>query len=69
MAVSLFFSSAKAAKPHQLCILAGYEDGRVVMFRYNGSQEAATTPPTARIEPGQNWTLAWEQKGHREARE
>lgn len=61
-------STSKLSSSSRLHIIGGYEDGRVVLFRFNGTNLQATTPPTKAIEESENWELIWEEKGHREAR-
>ena len=74
MALSLFLSPpptsppASLGKEGTLHLLAGYEDGRVALFHFSGPRSAAFDPPTSHREEGENWDLAWEEKGHREAR-
>lgn len=61
MAVSLICNPALHA-------LAGYEDGRVVLFKFTGTESQAFNPPTRSKDEGEGWELLWEEKGHREAR-
>ena len=69
MALQLFRSPANIPHSNQLHLLAAYEDGRVVLFRFAGSEAAAVRSPTGRREAGEGWVLEWEEKGHREAGE
>ncbi|KAM0755087.1 WD40 repeat-like protein [Meredithblackwellia eburnea MCA 4105] len=66
MAVNLFRSPSPGSELH---LLAGYEDGRVALFRFTGSQEQAFAPPLpgTRQEEAEGWELVWDEKGHREA--
>lgn len=67
MAVSLFDLPSASSSSSILHLLAAYEDGRVVMFRFTGSTAQALEPPTTARQEGQWWELLWEHKGHREA--
>lgn len=69
MALQLLRAPPDTPHPDALHVLAAYEDGRVVLFRFGGSDEGAVRPPTGRREEGEGWVLEWEEKGHREAGE
>lgn len=66
MAVTLFLSPSPTS---ELCILAGYEDGRVALFRFTGTKAAAFEPPRpgTKQDESEGWELVWDEKGHREA--
>lgn len=68
MAVNMFL--APHSESENLCLLGGYEDGRVALFRFTGSRKAAFEPPEPGIrqEEAEGWELVWDVKGHREAR-
>lgn len=68
MGISLLFAPPSSSSTSKLHLVAGYEDGRVVLFQFNGSHSQATTPPGRRIEEGEQWELVWQESGHREAR-
>lgn len=67
MAVKLFLAPSDAA---DLCLLGGYEDGRVALYRFTGPQRSAFEPlrPGVMQDEAEGWELAWDVKGHREAR-
>lgn len=67
MAVQLFRAPPDTPHANSLHLLAAYEDGRVALFRFGGSEAEAVEPPVGRREAGEGWVLEWEEKGHREA--
>ncbi|KAK4700738.1 ASTRA-associated protein 1, partial [Phenoliferia sp. Uapishka_3] len=66
MALKIFLSPSESG---ELCIVSGYEDGRVALFRFTGSAKAAITPPRpgTHQDEAEGWELVWDEKGHREA--
>jgi len=67
MAVHLFRAPPTTAHPSVLHLLAGYEDGRVVLFRFTRDEAQAVEPPTGPRQAGEGWVLEWQEKAHREA--
>lgn len=61
-------STSSTSSPQKLHLLAGYEDGRVAHFVYEGSETSAFDPPTSKRDESEGWSLIWDEKGHREAR-
>lgn len=61
-------SNSSSTPPKKLHLLAGYEDGRVAHFVYEGSESSTFEPPTSKGEESEGWSLVWDVKGHREAR-
>ncbi|KAI5479676.1 WD repeat protein [Pseudohyphozyma bogoriensis] len=67
MSATTFTVPPSTSSASGLHIIAGYEDGRVALFRFRGSREDAFDIPTGPKGEGQEWDLVWDEKGHREA--